>query len=52
MFDGWAPISGAIVSPEVILIDLVDFRLSKIPIIFVLLQRSMARRFRIPIRRI
>jgi 2-keto-4-pentenoate hydratase/2-oxohepta-3-ene-1,7-dioic acid hydratase in catechol pathway len=53
MFDGWAPISGAIVSPEVdFLRDYSDNRLSKIPIIFKLELNSMERLFKVPQQRI
>lgn len=51
MFDGWAPLSGAIVSPEVMTRPLVreiaNNRLSKILTIFVLLLRSMVSLFKI-----
>lgn len=48
MFDGWAPISGAIVSPEVIsLLTQTDVSLSRIQITFGLLPKSMDRLYRI-----
>ena len=54
MFDGWAPISGAIVSPEVNNSgnDISYPRSSRIRIIFELGQNLMGRQYRVPRRKI
>jgi 2-keto-4-pentenoate hydratase/2-oxohepta-3-ene-1,7-dioic acid hydratase in catechol pathway len=52
MFDGWAPLSGAIVSPEVVPCESVDSRSSKIRIVFAFRPRLTEKLSRVRVRRI